>query len=155
MKKYKVWCKNKKEWERNNVALLPNGDLYDLDNKITVLRKTHDVLFNTGLEDTNNKGIYQEDIVRRNYYNGYCYLRIRQFHLKTIAEFLPELPHEYVIGLKSWGDIDYYELRELENYDLTIVGNTKEDPELLGGKTEQFKFIDKVLDEGRDEDEDN
>ena len=121
-----------------------------------VKRKPEEVelLRYTGMKDVRGKEIYQEDIIRKDYYNGFCYLRVRYYnYFTTIVEFLPNLPHEYVIGLRDNGDFDYYYLFELENYDLTVVGNTKEDSELLGNKVEQLKFIDKVLDIKEEKDE--
>jgi len=80
-----------------------------------------------GIKDKNNEKIYHQDIVRNDYYNGHCYLRIKKFHLRTIAEFLPELSHEYVIGLKTWGYMGYYEIYSLKNADLKVVGTDYEE----------------------------
>ena len=42
---YLVWCENKKEWEKNRTALLPNGALFDLDNGKVLLEENHIIEF--------------------------------------------------------------------------------------------------------------
>ena len=62
--RFRVWCKNKKQWERNNVALLPNGQLIDLDHRNMPLRPdTHIVEWCIDVMDKSKKLIYESDIV--------------------------------------------------------------------------------------------
>jgi len=48
-KRYRVWCKNKNEWEKDPVVLLPSGELYDLKNHMALRPDTHIVEHSTGL----------------------------------------------------------------------------------------------------------
>ena len=61
--KFRVWCKNKKEWEKNDVALLQNGSLFDLDNKVFLKKENHVLLFSINHVDCEDNELYQGDIL--------------------------------------------------------------------------------------------
>ena len=86
----------------------------------------------TGFKDHDRKEIYEGDIVKKSYHNGFCYLLIERFNYKPVAKILKNLPYEYVIGYENFGnDYLYYDLYQLEGYNLEVIGNIYENPELL------------------------
>ena len=70
MREFRVWCKNRKEWETHSCYLGQNGNLSHLDNNMQLHPlnpETHIVQFYTGKNDIDGKKIYEGDIMD---YNG-------------------------------------------------------------------------------------
>lgn len=64
--KFKVWCKNKNEWEKDNIALYQDGSIYHTDLKgrhMYVSPEFHIIVFYTGLKDLQNVEAYHKDRV--------------------------------------------------------------------------------------------
>ena len=99
---FRVWCKNKNEWEKNRIALLPNGNLIDLDNQVMLRHETHIVEFCIGLKDKNGELIFEGDKVR--YETGQ-----------------PDRPH--IEEEVYWGDGAFYPVCTMPSSEFEIIGN--------------------------------
>jgi len=61
--KFRIWCYNKNEWERDTTVLLPNGTLFDLNHHKTVSSETHGIERFFGILDVHGNELYENDIV--------------------------------------------------------------------------------------------
>ena len=65
--RYRLWCKDKNEWEKDSWVILPNGNLMwvEYGNLVGgVYMKNHILVRSTEFKDIDGKEIYEGDIIR-------------------------------------------------------------------------------------------
>lgn len=95
----------------------------------------------TGMVDKNGKEIYEGDILSADFPFGSMFLGIIEYDnfsykLAKIHQIGVDMKHEYANFTVYWnaGQNDWYLLGQLCSYDLEVVGNIWENPELLERK---------------------
>jgi len=132
MRKFRVWCKDRNEWESHSTCLRSDGQLLHLDNgRIMPLGKdNHVVEFYTGLHDSKRTAeypegqpIYEGDVVRRTCdlvgaeddgFIGIVKYQCAAFYLESL---------DGKDGRYLWDDV-----QELE-----VICNIHDNPELIAG----------------------
>lgn len=125
--KFRVWCKNNKEWEKDEV-LISNKNLYLIQNKnfskrVNFEPENHIINFCTGLKDKNGKLIYEGDIVHKSgsKFNGEKILSEIAWS-ETSAQFV----YSDYIGIGG-----SHEFRTGTASKMEVLGNIYENPELV------------------------
>jgi len=119
MSRFRVWCKNKNEWETDEVFLRPGGTLVHLARMggfVELRPETHIVQFSTNLKDKNGKLIFENDILRQHKDSGTTLL----VKWEKDGHWYVEDKDLFVVDyLWRWAKVT------------EIIGNIYENPELL------------------------
>jgi len=103
--KFKIWCKNNKEWEKDYCVINKNGSLFQdyKGNLIPIRSDTHEIVVYAGISDNSEyKGnykeeqdVYEKDIIKFTYedeeYIGYI-----QFEGAMFIVISTDLPDGYL-----------------------------------------------------------
>jgi uncharacterized phage protein (TIGR01671 family) len=128
--KFRVWCKNKNEWEQDLIMLTPNGGICQLKNGVHIPCKpdTHIIQQSTGLKDKNGKEIYEGDIIRIYEHIFSPYNFIVEFSKANHCWWFSGVEEdEFGMSKKSFSFSDLNGF----NFDSEIIGNIYKNPELL------------------------
>lgn len=123
--KYKLWCKDKNEWEKDSWVILPNGNIawIEYGNIVGCANpKNHILVRSTGLKDITSRQIFEGDIVEfihsgEKHMSQIYYKELEGFHFKFIYD-----DYEYELSISDL-NIPYRKTK--------IIGNIYENPELL------------------------
>jgi uncharacterized phage protein (TIGR01671 family) len=117
--KFRLWCKNKNEWEKDLWWIGCDGKLYTvINNQLRDLKKENHILMQyTGLHDKNGKEIYEGDM----FYDELKRLLIVTY-TERMACFIGQLDNDKTLG---------YPLHFINRHEIEIIGNVYENPELL------------------------
>lgn len=118
--KFRVWCKNKKEWEKDLCFISQTGILYHVDGRgVPQPTKpgTHIVSQYIGVQDTHGVDICEGDIVKSGDNIGTVEFFKDSYAIKLTKPLRGISPPQIVVNL-SWTDLE-------------IIGNIHENPELL------------------------
>lgn len=114
--KFRCWCLDNNEWEKDLVLLSPNGGKYHATNSrglMNIRPDRHIIMQYTGLKDKNGKEIYEGDIVECDDVISVIEFKDGKFQMIT-SEFQGQSP--------------VYQER-LNRFE--VIGNIHENPELM------------------------
>lgn len=115
--RFRVWCDCHKGWEKHDSILLPDGRLVHGDCTL-FNERDHHIMFSTGLTDKNGKEIFEGDAVDIGYMDD---MQVCWNDELARFELIPLKHKEYSLDLL------------LRDYDIEVIGNIYENPELLEG----------------------
>ena len=115
--KFRAWCANKKEWEKDAWHLTPDGRIVDTYRQIEMRKETHFLNQFTGLLDKQGVEIYEGDIIK-------CF--------GDIAKVVWDEHDALYRYIYNSGGERYMKILGTHSYEhFEVIGNIYENPELL------------------------
>ncbi len=115
---YRLWCNNKKEWEKDEWHLTPNGIIIDSNRQIEMKPESHFLSQFIGLSDKNGVKIFEGDVVKGTAYEAEIYTG-EVAYLDSEASFVMK-----IIGSKG-----HFRLNNQTFQALEVVGHKFENAE--------------------------
>ena len=133
--KFRVWCENKQEWEKDEILISSKGNMVLNQKGMYIVKnempKFHIIEFCTGLKDKNGKLGYHKDFIKNNYGDVFLIEWDEQKLEYCIVN---------VIYLRSGIDLQQAIIYNSISFDLELVkeweviGNIHQNSELLEAK---------------------
>lgn len=156
-KAFKVWCKNKNEWEKDACFLSESGGLFQMKGAgiLTPCRlERHIICWVSDKTDINGNYIATGDIIKYTRKNWKCYGHPQDgtdliqyseiFWDKEKNSFRFREEGKFLSGGGWSGILEWDDSRASENI-VEIIGNVFETPTLLSEKMEELKKIEEEL----------
>ena len=128
---FKVWCKNKNEWEKHPCRLTEDGVLIDILHQISLKPETHVVVWFSGLKDKYLNPIYRNDIVKFHWstfqgnHESTCLVTYKRY--RWLLEVIGK--DEAAMGLTPSTCFDPAFTTPIQ---YEVIGNAYKNPDLLG-----------------------
>lgn len=116
--KFRVWCKDRQEWEKDEMCLLQDGSLMERKSGNIVNPETHKPVFYIGMEDKNKVEMYDGDIVHWTFIDPEDDTRITEDETSLIqySEFAGSFQLVNKNGkVEFWNDTEMWEFEVLGN----------------------------------------
>lgn len=117
--KFRVWCKDKKQWERDSCFISRNGTLVEIRTTGEIKKynkQNHIVMQYTGIKDKDGKEIYEGDILEKDN---------QRFKVKWGCS------EPSFFALTKETHCNCYSVYGLAAHGAVVTGNIYENPELL------------------------
>jgi uncharacterized phage protein (TIGR01671 family) len=120
--KFRVWDKFCETW-LTDFAINQDGEINKFFNSEEALKRRFVLMQCTGLKDKNGKLIYEGDVV-----NGTCGV----YWGEMIVKFNENEAKFYMYRIdKRYTDLHFHGKNQEDNFELEVIGNIYENPELL------------------------
>ena len=120
--RFRIWDKFCETW-LTDFAINQDGEINRFFNNEEALKRRFVLIQCTGLKDKNGKLIYEGDII-----NGTCGV----YWGKMIVKFNENEARFYMYRVdKRYTDLHFHGKNQEDNFELEVIGNIYENPELL------------------------
>lgn len=120
--RFRIWDKFCETW-LTDFAINQDGEINRFFNNEEALKRRFVLMQSTGLKDKNGKLIYEGDVV-----NGTCGV----YWGKMIVKFNENEAKFYMYRIdKRYTDLHFHGKNQEDNFELEVIGNIYENPELL------------------------